>query len=155
MSDTPELDQVAAARRKVADQLDFPLTYWVFLGIALVFFMSVPLLLSWLPRDASPYLSWAIAAVGISSAVYSFVKRRRSGVYLPKRIGAYPSARPLWMAEMILSIAGFIGMYALVNADQRGYALALLPVLAIAIFVLQLRTRSAMRRDIEAGRVTP
>ncbi|ALE72492.1 hypothetical protein AD006_11680 [Pseudonocardia sp. EC080610-09] len=154
MSDTPELDQVADARRRIAAHAGFPVAYWVLLGVALVFIAGLPIWSNLLNLDPA-YTSWALAAIGITSAVYSVLRRRRSGVHLPKRIGAYPSARPSWMIGLAIALAGFIVINLLVREEQQTIALLVLPVVAVGVFVAQVRTRSAMRRDIEAGRVRP
>ncbi|MFR9731016.1 hypothetical protein ACL03H_17465 [Saccharopolyspora sp. MS10] len=155
MSNTPELDQVADARRRIADHARFPAAYWVLYGAALVVFAGVPIWLSWFTAPTTPYLSWVIAALGIGSALYSWYRRRRSGVYLPKRISAYPSARPIWLAGHGVTLAGFAGIWALVRQDQHPYAFAVLAVVVVVVFVAQIKTRSAMVRDIEAGRAQP
>ncbi|GAB3572295.1 hypothetical protein GCM10027445_29320 [Amycolatopsis endophytica] len=153
MSDTPELDQVADARRRLAVHAQFPVAYWVFFGVGLVVLAGLPIWTTWL--GDSPYVPWALAALAIASAVYSCSRRRRSGVHLRKRISAYPSAWPIWLTSVSVATVGFFGIYALVHAGQRGIALAVLPLVAIAVFVSEVKTRSAMRRDIEAGRVRP
>ncbi|MBK1785226.1 hypothetical protein [Prauserella cavernicola] len=155
MSGMSELDQVADARRKVASHAQFPTGYWVFFGVALVFMAGVPIWMSWVNSAGSTYLGWSLGAIALGSAVYSVIKRRRSGVHLPKWAGAYPSARPIWLASIVITLAGFVGINVLVNNDQRNIALMVLPVVAIAVFFTHLKIRSAMRRDIEAGRVRP
>lgn len=155
MSGSPELDQVADARRKVAAHAPFPVAYWVFYGVALVLLAGVPIWMTWLSSAYDPYVTWVIAALGIASAAYSWIRRRRSGVYLPKRISAYPSARPIWLAGIAVTVVGLLGIYALVDYEQRGIAFLALAVVALAVFLIQVKIRSAMRRDIEAGRVRP
>lgn len=155
MTPTPELDQVAAMRRKLAATAQYPRTYWVLLGVVLVAFAGVPIWLSYLPESDTPYLSWGIAAVGIAAAGYAVLRRRRSGVYLPKRITAYPSAVVFWAAGIAASVVGFLGIQQLVGHGLRGVALGALPVVAVAVFAAQVATQRAVRRDVEAGRVVP
>lgn len=155
MSDTPELDQVADARRRVAAHAQFPVAFWVVYGVVLVALIGLPIWMSWLSPAGGPSVSWALLAVGLAAAAYSWGRRRRSGVYLPKRVGAYPSARPIWLLGLGVTLIGFFSVDALVDAGQRGLAILVLPVAALAVFVVQLKTRSAMFRDIEAGRVRP
>lgn len=155
MSDTPELDQVAEARRRLAAHAGFPRAYWVVYGIALVLFAGIPVWMSYLPSDDWTYVSWVAAVVGVGSAVYSVVRRRRSGVYLPRRISSYPKAYRIWLAGIVLTAAGFFGIYQLVGHGHRDIALYVLAPLAVVVFIAQVATRSAMRADIEAGRVGP
>jgi len=155
MSDAPELDQVAAARRRLAVHADFPTGYWIAHGVILVAVAGIPIWLSFLGADASPYVSWVLLALALGAAAYSRVRSRRTGVYLPKRISSYPSAMPYWVASLVIAAGGFAGLYALVGSGQRGMAFAVLPVVAVAVFAAQYLTRSAMRRDIENGRVRP
>jgi hypothetical protein len=155
MTPTPELDQVAAARRRMAAHVDFPRTYWVLYGIVLVLLAGVPVWTTVLPTGAIPYLLWAIAAVGLASAVYVRLRRRRTGVYPARRISAYPSAVRLWALGLVLTVVGFFGLQALVDHGLRGVAIGLVPVVAAAVFAVQWATRRAMRRDVEAGRVVP
>lgn len=155
MAGMSELDQVAEARRRLAAHAQFSVTYWTLYGVALVLLAGLPIWMTWLnPADRS-YVSWVIAALGIASAIYSWIRRRRSGVYLRKRIGAYPSAWPIWLTGIAVTLVGFFGMHALVDNGERGIAFLVLPVVAIAVFVIQVKIRSAMVRDIEAGRVRP
>ncbi|AXB45369.1 hypothetical protein [Amycolatopsis albispora] len=153
MPDRSELDQVAEARRRIAAHARFPVAYWVFYGVVLVLLAGLPIWMTWLRPADSTYVTWAIAAIGIGSAIYSWARRRRSGVHLAKRISAYPSARPSWLVGIGVTLAGFAGIYALVEHGQRGLAFLVLPVVALVVFVAQVKTRSAMYRDIEAGRV--
>ncbi|PSK95705.1 hypothetical protein CLV63_114138 [Murinocardiopsis flavida] len=153
MTGKPELDQVADARSRLASHAPFPVTYWVLYGAVLVFLAGLPIWSTWLSPVGGSYVPWGIAAIGIASAAYSWARRRRSGVYLPKRISAYPGARPIRLVSLAVTLAGLAGIFALVEYGQREAALLVLPVVAAAIFVTQFMTRSAMRRDIEAGRV--
>jgi hypothetical protein len=155
MSDTPELDQVAEARRRLAAHAGFPRAYWVVYGIVLVLCAGMPIWMSYLPSDDWMYLSWAVAVVGVASAVYSVVRRRRSGVYLSRRIRSYPKAYRIWLAGIVLTAGGFFGIYQLVEHSHRDIALYLLAPVAVVVFLVQAATRSAMRADIEAGRVAP
>ncbi|MCX2730846.1 hypothetical protein OOZ19_11400 [Saccharopolyspora sp. NFXS83] len=154
MSDTPELDQVADARRRIAAHARFPVVYWVLSGVALVIASGLPIWFSLLPGGRS-YIEWALVAIVFASAIYSWSRRRRSGVYLPKRIGSYPGALPFWLASIVIMIIGFAGINVLVNNEQLGIAFLVLPVVAIAVFGIQIKIRSAMVRDIEEGRVRP
>lgn len=153
MSGAHPLDQVADARRSLAAHAEFPRSYWTIYGIVLVLAAGIPIWMSYLPSDDWAYLSWALAAVGIGSAVYSVVRRRRSGVYLPRRIRSYPTAHKIWLAGIALTIGGFLGIHHLVEHAQRDIALYMLAPVAVAVFIAQVATRSAMRADIEAGRV--
>lgn len=155
MSGMSELEQVADARRRVAAHARFPVTYWVVYGIVLVLLAGLPIWQSWLGLDASPVVPWVIAAVGVGSAVHSRIRRRRSGIYLRKPISAYPGARGIWLAGVAVTLVGLAGIDALVDHGQRGFALLALAGVAVAVFLIQVRTRSAMARDIEAGRVLP
>ncbi|RRO20553.1 hypothetical protein EIL87_01305 [Saccharopolyspora rhizosphaerae] len=155
MSGTPELDQVAHARRQLAAHSQFPAAYWVLFGIGMVLVAGLPIWISWLNATGASAVTWVIAAVGIASSFYSFGRRRRSGVSLPKRIGSYPGAWPWWLASVAVTLGGLLGITALVGAGQRGFALLVLPVVALLVLATQLKTRSAMRRDLEEGRVRP
>ena len=82
MSDTPELDQVADARRQIAEHARFSVTYWVLYGVLLVFLAGIPIWRPWTEAAGLPSVSWGIAAVGIGAAVCAWIRRRRSGVHL-------------------------------------------------------------------------
>jgi hypothetical protein len=153
MSDKPELDQVADARRRIAEHAQFPTAYWAVYGVVLVLFAGVPIWLSFAPIGDSYWFTYVIAAIGIGSAVWQTIRRRRSGVYLPKRVGAYPTAYRYRRLAFVLTAVGFLGIWLLVHLDQRTVALIVLVPVAVAIFLAQLKTRSAMQADIEAGRV--
>ena len=155
MSGTPELDQVAEARRKIAAHAGFPRSYWAVYGLVLVLCAGLPIWVSHLPSTDWAYLSWALAALGIASAVYSVVRRRRSGVYLPRRISSYPTARRIWIAGILVTACGFLGIHQLVEHAHRDVALYLLVPVAVVVFAVQVATRRAMRADIEAGLATP
>ncbi|BBF99196.1 MULTISPECIES: hypothetical protein [Pseudonocardia] len=154
MNDTPELDQVAEARRKLSVHAELPRTYWVLYGIALVLMAGIPIWASYLPGGL-PDIQWALLAVTLAAAAYAVISRRRSGVYLPRRISAYPGARRLWVAVLAVSAAGIAGIYLLVGNGLRPAALVLLAVVAVVVFLGQVRIRARMRDDIAAGRVTP
>lgn len=154
MSDTPELDQVADARRRIAEHAHFPVAYWVLIGVVVVLATGLPIWISLLPTGR-PYIQWGLAAIVLASAVYSWVRRRRSGVHLPKRVGSYPSAQPFWLAGIAVAFAGFFVINFMVAREQLGGALLVLPVVALALFGIQFKLRSAMARDIEEGRVRP
>ncbi|MEV7548700.1 hypothetical protein AB0N89_03650 [Amycolatopsis sp. NPDC089917] len=152
MSDTPELDQVADARRKLAAYAGFSRTYWTLYGIALVLMAGIPIWMSFLPETAAG-LQWVLLAIGLASAAYSIGRRRRTGVQLPRRISAYPSARRVWLVVLAITIASVAGIYALVGSGQRVIALLILIPVAAVIFAGQVLTRAKMRDDIVAGRV--
>ncbi|TCK21147.1 hypothetical protein [Pseudonocardia endophytica] len=152
MSNPSELDQVAEARRRIAAHAQFPRVYWVLYVPVLVLITGMPLWMSYLPGSWT-YLSWALAAVALASAAYSVTRRRRSGVQLARGIGAYPSARKYWLAGIVVAIGGYVALHQLVGSGHRGIGLALLVPIAVVVFVTQVATRSAMRADIEAGRV--
>jgi len=154
-ADTPALDQVADARRRLAAHARFPVAYWVLFGVFLVLVAGLPIWTSWSDIGNGALITWALAVAAIASVGYSWVRRQRSGVQLRRRITAYPSARPIWLAGLAVTAAGFFGIDALVHTGQRGIAFVVLPVVAVAVFASQVMTRSAMRRDIEAGRVRP
>lgn len=152
MSDTPELDQVAEARRKLASYAEFSRTYWALYGIALVLIAGIPIWVSFLPESAGG-VQWVLLAIGLGSAAYSLVQRRRTGVQLPRRIGAYPSARKVWLVVIAVTLASVAGIYALVGNGQRVIAAVILIPVAAVIFAGQVLTRARMRDDIAAGRV--
>ncbi|MDA3644976.1 hypothetical protein LZ318_03655 [Saccharopolyspora indica] len=153
MTGTPELDQVAAARRQLATHAQYPAAYWVIYGAVLVLLAGLPIWNTWLRLGNGPYITSALAVLAVGAATYESVRRRRSGVHLRKRITAYPSARPIWLAGIAITLLGLFGIQALVSSGQREIALLVLPVVALAVLLVQLKTRSAMRRDIEEGRV--
>ena len=155
MSDTPELDQAAAARRQLAMHAQLPAAHWVLGGIVLVLAAGLPIWMTWLSPAGGDYAGWVIAGLGIAAAVHSAVRRRRSGVYLPKRMINYPGARWLWLVGIAVALGGFFTINALVASGQREIAFLVLPVVAVLVFAIQVTIRSAMRRDIEAGRVRP
>lgn len=155
MSDAPELDQAAAARRQLAAHTQFSTTYWVFSGVFLVLVAGLPIWTTWLNPSGGRYITWVIAAVGIAAAVHSAGRRRSSGVYLPKRISNYPGARRVWLVGLAVTLAGFFTISALMHSGQRGIALLVLPVVAVLVLATQIKIRSTMRRDVEAGRVRP
>jgi uncharacterized membrane protein YfcA len=155
MASVPELDQVAEARRRIAETTRYPRAYWVVFGLALVLFAGVPIWMSLLPVADHDYLSWAFAAVCLASAAYSLIRRRRSGVRLPRQISAYPSAQRIWIVVAAVTVGGFFGIQALVNHDHRDIAFVVLPVVALAVFLGQVAIRRAIRDDLEAGRVVP
>lgn len=154
-SGTPELDQVADARRRIAAHAVFPTTYWALHGVVLVAIAGIPIWLSFLGATGSSWVPWAMLAVAVAAAVHSRIRRRRTGVYLPKRISSYPSAMPYWVASLVATAVGFGGLHSLVDSGRRGTALLVLPVVAVVVFTAQYLTRSAMRRDVEEGRVRP
>jgi hypothetical protein len=154
VSGTPELDQVADARRSLAAHAGFPRSYWAVYGLVLMLAAGMPIWMSYLPSDDWGYLSWVLAVAGVGSAVYSVVRRRRSGVYLPSRISSYPTAYKIWLAGIVVTIGGFLGIHQLVEHAHRDIALYLLAPVAVVVFIAAVATRSAMRADIEAGRIT-
>lgn len=155
MAGSPELDQVAAARRQLAAHAQYPAVYWAVYAVFLVLVAGLPIWSPWLGPDNGTYVTGALAAVAAGAAVCTATRRRRTGVHLRKRITAYPSAWPVWLVGIAITAAGLFGIHALVSSGQRGLALVVLPIVAIAAFLIQVKTRSAMRRDIEEGRVTP
>ena len=155
MSGTPELDRVADARRKLAAHAGFPRSYWVVYGLVLVLSAGLPVWVSYLPSADWVYVSGAIAVLGVGSAVYVMVRRRRSGVYLPRRISSYPKAYKIWLCGIVVTFGGFLGIQQLVEHGHRDIALYVLAPIAVVVFIAQVATRSAMRADIEAGWVTP
>jgi hypothetical protein len=154
MPDTPELDQVLDARRKLATYAELPRTYWALYGVALVLIAGIPIWMSFLPGWRSG-VQWVLLAVALAAATYSAVQRRRTGVHLPRRISAYPTARRVRIAVLALTLASVGGIYALVANGQRVAALVVLVPVAALILIGQVRTRARMRDDIAAGRVTP
>ncbi|SEG90514.1 hypothetical protein SAMN02982929_05248 [Saccharopolyspora kobensis] len=153
MNGTPELDQVAAARRQLATHAQYPAAYWAAYGVVLVLLAGLPIWNTWLRPGSGPYISSALTVLAMGSAIYASVRRRRTGVHLRKRITAYPSAWPIWLVGIAIALIGLFGLQALVSSGQREIALLALPVVALAVFLIQFKTRSAMRRDIEEGRV--
>ncbi|PDP86695.1 hypothetical protein CQJ94_15480 [Glycomyces fuscus] len=154
MTHHPELDQVADARRKLAAHADLPAAYWVFLALASVLIAGLPIW-SWLLPGSGPYFQWAVFVVVVAATAYAVIQRRRSGVYLPRRITSYPGARLAWITALAVTGAGFLGINVLVDRDLIGFALAALVPVAVIVLVGQMLVRSAMRRSIEDGRVTP
>ncbi|WP_258347369.1 hypothetical protein [Saccharopolyspora gregorii] len=150
-----QLDQVADARRRIATHVGFSTAYWVVYGVLLVVLAGLPIWMDLLGADYSAYLSWGFAVIAIGSAFFTAARRRRSGVYLSKRIGSYPGARPFWLAALGITAVGFGAIAVLVRYQQQGIALLVLPVVAVAVFAAQVKTRAAMRRDLEEGRVRP
>ncbi|SFO31072.1 hypothetical protein SAMN05216207_104330 [Pseudonocardia ammonioxydans] len=154
MPGSPELDQVREARRKLAAYAGFSRTYWVVHGCALVLLAGLPIWLSYLP-GAAPGVQWVLVAIAAVATAHSVIQRRRTGVQLPRRIGAYPSARWLWYAVLVISLAGLGLIHVLVAGGQRTAALLVLLPVAAAIFAGQHRIRAKMRDDIAAGRIAP
>ncbi len=154
MSHNPELDQVADARRKLAAHADLPAAYWVFFALASVLIAGLPIWSALLP-GSGPYFQWAIFGLVVAATAYSVIQRRRSGVYLPRRITSYPGARLMWIAALAVTGIGFLGINALVDNGLIGFALAALVPVAALVLAGQMLVRSAMRRSIEDGRVTP
>lgn len=152
MSDTPELDQVADARRKLSTYAEFSPTYWALSGVALVMIAGIPIWTSFLPVLQSG-IQWVLVAVAVAAAAHSMIQRRRSGVQLPRRIGAYPSARKVRFAVLAVTIASLGGIYLLVDNGHRLAAFVALVPAAAVILVGQIWTRARMRDDIAAGRV--
>lgn len=155
MADTPELDQVAEARRKLATHASMPKAYWAVYTVAVVLIAGIPLWLSFLPAVDGSYVQWVLVAVALAAAAYAVFQRRRSGVYLPRRTSAYPSARLPHIIVLIVTAVGVFGIYALVSNGHPALALAALIPVAVASLIGNLRIRAAMRRDIENGRVSP
>lgn len=154
MASTPELDQVAEARRKLAAHADLPAAYWVFFTAASVLIAGLPVWTSLLPGSGL-YFQWAVLGVVLVATAHAVVRRRRSGVYLPRRITSYPGARLLWIAALAVTAIGYLGIHALVDSGLTGFALAALVPVAAVMLAGQMLVRSAMRRSIEDGRVTP
>ena len=67
----------------------------------------------------------------------------------------YPGASRIWLVGIAVTLGGFFAISALVNSGQREIAFLVLPVVAVLVFATQVKIRSAMCRDIEAGRVRP
>jgi hypothetical protein len=154
MASTPELDQVAEARRRIASHTSPPGSYWAVFAVVCVLLAGLPIWRTLLPTEGA-YLDWALVAVAAASAVYAIVRRRRTGVYLPRHVASYPGARTLWIAVLAATAAGFLGIQALVDHGHTGLALAALVPVAAVPLVGYMRVRAAMRRSIEAGRVKP
>jgi hypothetical protein len=154
MTEVPALDQVADARRKLAAHAGFPVAYWVALAAAIVLMAGLPIWMSLFP-DGITWLQWGLAAIALGSAAYTVLRRRSSGVHLPRRVTSYPGARMVWAGVLTFTVAGYFGVKALVDSGNRGVALAVLLPFAAVVLVGQMSVRKAMRRDIEAGRVTP
>ncbi|MFP5020791.1 hypothetical protein [Pseudonocardia phyllosphaerae] len=152
MSRTPELDQVADARRALSKHAGYPTAYWVLTTVLLAAFAGIPLWLHLFPA-ATPFVQWSPLVIALASAAYSIIKRNRSGVQLPRAVGAYPSARPFWLACMVLSIAGFIATKVLVAHDQIGFAVGVPVVVGVGVLLSQLRIQSLIRSDVAGGRV--
>ena len=154
MSGSPELDQVLEARRKLAAHAGFSRTYWVLQGCVLVLLAGLPIWLSYLP-GAAPGAQWVLVAIAVAAAAHSVLRRRRSGVQLPRRSTAYPSAWRLRYAMLAVSVAGLGLIHVLVVGGHRTAALVVLLPVAAVIFAGQLRIRAKMRDDIAAGRIAP
>ncbi|WDZ93054.1 hypothetical protein [Nocardiopsis sp. HUAS JQ3] len=154
MNSNPELDQVADARRRLADHTDPPTAFWVFLAAASVLIAGLPIWSALLP-GSGPYFQWAILGVVVIATVYSVIQRRRSGVYMPRYVFSYPGARLMWIAALAITGVGYIGITLLVDQGMTGFALAALVPVAALVLAGQMLVRSAMRRSIENGRATP
>ncbi|MFD0773199.1 hypothetical protein ACFQZ2_04580 [Streptomonospora algeriensis] len=154
MADTPELDQVAEVRRKLAARSELPLAYWVLFTAASVLIAGLPIWTSLLPGSGL-YFQWGALGAVLISVAYAVIQRRRSGVYLPRRVTSYPGARLLWITTLAATGAGYLGISALVDRGLTGFALAALVPVAAVMLVGHVLTRSAMRRSIEDSRVTP
>ncbi|GAB2487669.1 hypothetical protein [Nocardiopsis aegyptia] len=154
MADHPDLEQVAEARRRLAAHTELPLAYWILFAAASVLIAGLPIWTSLLPGSGH-YLQWALVGVVLVSVVYAVVQRRRSGVYLPRRVTSYPGARLLWISTLAATGAGYLGISALVDRGLTGLALAALVPVAAVMLVGHVLTRSAMRRSIQDGRATP
>lgn len=154
MPDTPELDQVADARRRLSSYAGFPRTYWVLYGVALVLMAGLPIWLSFLPALV-PGIQWVLLAICLASAAYAVIRRRQTGVRLPGRISSYPGAQVPRYAVLAVTLAGIGVIYALVGSGHRTVALIVLIPVAALVFAGQVWTRARMRADIAAGRVVP
>jgi hypothetical protein len=154
MASNPELDQVADVRRKLAAHADLPAAYWVFFTAASVLVAGLPIWSAVLPGSGL-YFQWAVLGVVLVATAYTVIQRRRSGVYLPRRITSYPGARVLWIAALAVTGVGYVGITALVDNGMIGFALAALVPVAAVMLIGQMLVRSAMRRSIEDGRATP
>ncbi|NKY99407.1 hypothetical protein [Nocardiopsis alborubida] len=154
MDSNTALDQVADARRKLAAHTDLPAAYWVFFALASVLIAGLPIWSSLLPGSGL-YFQWGVFGVVLVATAYAVVQRRRSGVYLPRHITSYPGARLMWIAALVVTGAGYLGINVLVERDLIGFALAALVPVAVVVLAGQMLVRSAMRRSVEDGRVTP
>ncbi|MEQ3554152.1 hypothetical protein WIS52_27105 [Pseudonocardia nematodicida] len=154
MSDTPELARVAAARRALSEHAGFPTSYWVVTGAALVLMAGIPIWASFLPGGL-PGVQWALLGVAAAAAAWAVLRRRRSGVALPRSVRAYPGARRVRPLVFLVTLAGLASIHLLVGNGQRVVALVVLVPVAVLIVLGNMWVRARMRDDIAAGRVTP
>ncbi|ANY06649.1 hypothetical protein [Pseudonocardia sp. HH130630-07] len=152
MNDKPTLQQAVEARRELATHVELPRTYWALYAVALVAMAGIPIWTSFLPLDTG-YISWGLVAVVLAATAYSVITRYRSGVHLPRHIGAYPSARRIHLAVLAIALGGFCGMYTLVANGHRTIALIALVPLVVFVLAGQYRIRTLMRDDVASGRV--
>lgn len=153
MSQSPELDQVVEVRRRLAEHTLLPRWYWAMTTVFVVVLAGLPVWESYLSPQALNYAVWVPALLAVILMVAERVRRSRSGVHLPRGMGAYPSVWRVWVPLMALTAVAYLGIMVLVNHDQRGVALALVPVVAVLTLAGTLLVRRSMRADIEAGRV--
>lgn len=153
MSGTPELDQVADQRAKLAEHAVMPWWYWAAIVPAFVATVGWPLLSEVVPYEVAMY--GVLLPAVLLLAVVQVVARRRAGVHLPRGFTAYPSVRRIWVGTVLVGIAGFVAIAVLTRGGHPGLALAVLPVVTAVALAGSIGTRRAMRADIRAGRVRP
>ncbi|WP_017543210.1 hypothetical protein [Nocardiopsis prasina] len=149
---TPPLDQAAEARRRLAAHTAPPASFWVVQAVGCTLVAGLPIWMPLLSIDAR-YLQWILVVVALAAAGLSWVRRRRTGVTLPRWASAYPSARRPRVVVMIVTVLGLIAIHTLVGRGQEGLALAVLGPVALASLGGYLWVHASMRRDIEDGRV--
>lgn len=153
MTGTPELDEVAAARQKLAEHALLPWWYWALYVPVAVVIVGYPVLDTLLSPTVAVFgvLYPAMAVLLLSS----WLVRWRTGVHLSRRLRAFPSVWRVWAPTLALGVVGDLAISQLVRHDQRTAALALIPVVAVVLVAGTVGIRFAMRADIRAGRVRP
>ncbi|MFE9243702.1 hypothetical protein [Nocardiopsis sp. NPDC006938] len=149
---TPPLDQAAEARRRLAAHTAPPASFWALQAVGCTLVAGLPIWMSLLALDGR-HLQWVLVAVAVAAAALSWVRRRRTGVTLPRWASSYPSARRPRVVVLIVTVLGLIAIHTLVGQGQVGLALAVLGPVALASLCGYLWVHAAMRRDIESGRV--
>lgn len=153
MSGTPELDQVADQRARLAEHALMPWWSWAAAAPVLVVTLGWPLLSEWVSFTVATYGVFLPAA--LLFGVVQLVARRGSGVHLHRGVTSYPSARRMWLGTVAVGVGGWVAISALTLHGLQGLALAVVAVVTAVAIAGSVGTRRAMRADIRAGRVRP